>query len=60
VSVKTKEKDAADDIEKWTTPEPGGPQDWVWVERNGMRVCPAKGNWSDLVLPPGSSSADGR
>jgi len=41
-------------IEAWKNaiPEPGGPQDWVWVERNGMRVRPAKGRLCDLVLPP--------
>jgi hypothetical protein len=28
------------------------PVHWEWVERNGMWVRPAKGNWNDLDLPP--------
>ena len=45
--MKKKEK-VEDPIERWTKLEPGGPQDWVWVERNGMRVRPATKKWSDF------------
>jgi hypothetical protein len=51
VSVKKKEIDGHEDVFEWKIVEPW-PADWVWVERNGMRVRPAKGRLCDLVLPP--------
>jgi hypothetical protein len=46
--VSVKKKEVENEIEKLMTPEPGGPQDWVWVERNGMRVRPATKTWRDF------------
>jgi len=45
--VNVKKKEALD---QWAVPEPepGGPQDWEWVERNGMRVRPATKTWNDF------------
>ena len=50
--MSVKKKEVENEIEKWTTPEPGGPQDWEWVERNGARIKPAKGRLCDVVRPP--------
>jgi hypothetical protein len=50
--MKKKEKPVANEWEQWTQLEPGGPQDWNWVEKNGMRYRPATKNWDDVVRPP--------
>ena len=50
--MKKKEKPVADPMEQWMQLEPGGPQDWEWVEQHGATVKPAKGRFCDLVLPP--------
>ena len=50
--MKKKEKQIEDEIDLWTKLEPGGPQDWEWVEENGAMVKRAKGRLCDVVSPP--------
>ena len=46
--MSVKKKEITNEVEMWPTPEPGGPQDWLWVEENGIQVRPATKTWKDF------------